>query len=217
LPKFKPSLRDEEQKEMNMSRIKAISVICLLFMATLGFASFGRSQTTTNNNAAKVAQGENGPTMQALLNEVRQLRLAIQKSNLGAYHTQLIIERMRTQRQHVDRLTERLRDVRERIANGKIPQAEFQQELKRIEGRLSQEREAERRQDMEEQQDMFKTRLAALAKEETRLQEVETQLAAQLQIEQAKLAELDDQLDALRRELEMPPAENKQPQGEKRP
>jgi len=117
----------------------------------------------------------------------------------------------------VDRLTERLRDARERIANGKIPQAEFQQELKRIEGRLSQEREAERRQDMEEQQDMFKTRLAALAKEETRLQEVETQLAAQVQIEQAKLVELDDQLDALRRELEMPPAENKQPQGGKRP
>jgi hypothetical protein len=204
------------KKEIDMLRIKAISIICLLFLTTLGFVSFGRSQTATNNNA-KAAQGENEQTMQALLNEVRQLRLAIQKSNLSAYHAQLIVERMRSQRQHVNRLSERLRDARERIANGKIPQAEFQQELKRIEGRLSQERDAERRQDMEEQQDMFKTRLAALAKEETRLQEVESQLAAQLQVEQAGLAELDDQLDALRRDLETPPAENKQPQGGKRP
>jgi chromosome segregation ATPase len=201
---------------MNMSRIKAISIICLLLMTTLVFTSFGGPQTATNNKA-KTAEGENDPTMQALLNEVRQLRLAIQKSNLSAYHAQIIIERMRSQRQSVDRLSERLRDTRERIANGKIPQAEFQMELKRIEGRLSQEREDERRQDMEEQQDMFKTRLGALAKEETRLQEVESQLAAQLQVEQARLAELDDQLDALRRELEMPPAENKQPQGGKRP
>ncbi|HEV2666222.1 MAG TPA: hypothetical protein VG324_14990, partial [Blastocatellia bacterium] len=108
-----------------MLRIKAISIICLLFLTTLGFVSFGRSQTATNNNA-KAAQGENEQTMQALLNEVRQLRLAIQKSNLSAYHAQLIIERMRSQRQHVDRLSERLRDARERIANAKIPQAEFQ-------------------------------------------------------------------------------------------
>jgi len=199
-----------------MLRIKSLSIICLLFLTVAVFASFGRSQTETNNKA-KVPQGDSEQTMQALLNEVRQLRLAIQRSNLSAYHAQLIIERMRSQRQLVDRLTERLRETRDRIANGRIPQAEFQHELKRIERLLSQEWPAERRQDLEEQQDIFKTRLAALAKEETRLQEVESQLNAQLQIEQARLAELDDQLDALRRELEMPPAENKQPQGGKRP
>jgi len=214
-PKFKPPLRDEEQREAPMLRIKYISIICLLFLTVVFFASFGRSQTATNN--AKAAQSDNEQTMQALLNEVRQLRLAIQKSNLSAYHAQLIIERMRSQRQHVDRLAERLRDTRDRIANGKIPQAEFQHELKKIERLLSQDGPAERRQDLEEQRDIFKTRLVALAKEETRLQEVESQLNAQLQIEQARLTELDDQLDALRRELEMPPAENKQPQGGKRP
>src|SRR5262245_33458160 len=116
-----------------MLRVKIISIICLLFLTTLVFTSFGGPQTTTNKNA-KDAKGENEPTMQALLNEVRQIRLAIQRSNLSAYQAQLIIERMRSQRQHVDRLAERLRDTRERIANGKIPQAEFQHELKRIEG-----------------------------------------------------------------------------------
>jgi len=200
---------------VNVLRIKSISIICLLFLTVVVFASFGRSQTATSNT--KVAQGDNEQTMQALLNEVRQLRLAIQRSNLSAYHAQLIIERMRSQRQLMDRLAERLRETRDRIANGKIPQAEFQHELKKIERLLSQDWPAERRQDMEEQQDMFKTRLAALAKEETRLQEVESQLTAQLQIEQARLAELNDQLDALQRELEMAPVENKSSQGGKRP
>src|SRR5262245_66151070 len=92
-----------------MSRIKTISVICLLFLTTFGFASFGKSQTTTNS-PAKAEQGENERTMQALLNEVRQLRLAIQRSNLSSYHAQVIIERMRSQQQSVDRLTDRLRD-----------------------------------------------------------------------------------------------------------
>jgi hypothetical protein len=56
-----------------------------------------------------------------------------------------------------------------------------------------------------------------MGQEETRLRENESQLTAQLQIEQAKLAELNDQLDALQRELETSPSENKQPQGGKRP
>ena len=197
-----------------MLRIKSISIIGLLFLTVVVFASFGRSQTATSN--VKVAQGESEQTMQALLNEVRQLRLAIQRSNLSAYHAQLTIERMRSQRQHVDRLAERLREIRDRIANGKIPQAEFQHELKKIEGRLSRDNRGPDAPE-EEQQEIFKTRLGLMAQEEARLRENESQLAAQLQIEQAKLAELDDQLNALRRELEMPPAENKSSQGGKRP
>jgi len=199
-----------------MSRIKTISVICLLFLTTLGFASFGRSQTTTDS-PANAAQGENEQTIQALLNEVRQLRLAIQRSNLSAYHAQVIIERMRSQQQSVDRLADRLRGIRDQLDHGKMAQSEFQDLLKKIEGRLNLERDPDKRDDLEEQQETFKTRLGSLAQQETRLREVESQLAQQLQTEQAKLADLNEQLDALQRELEIPPAENKPPQSGKRP
>ena len=199
-----------------MSRIKTISVICLLFLTTLGFASFGRSQTTTDS-PANAAQGENEQTIQALLNEVRRLRLAIQRSNLSAYHAQVIIERMRSQQQSVDRLADRLRGIRDQLDHGKMAQSEFQDLLKKIEGRLNLERDPDKRDDLEEQQETFKTRLGSLAQQETRLREVESQLAQQLQTEQAKLADLNEQLDALQRELEIPPAENKPPQSGKRP
>jgi chromosome segregation ATPase len=201
---------------MKMSRIKTISVICLLFLTTLGFASFGRSQTTTDS-PANAAQGENEQTIQALLNEVRQLRLSIQRSNLSAYHAQVIIERMRSQQQSVDRLADRLRGIRDQLDHGKMAQSEFQDLLKKIEGRLNLERDPDKRDDLEEQQETFKTRLGSLAQQESRLREVESQLALQLQTEQAKLADLNEQLDALQRELEIPPAENKPPQSGKRP
>src|SRR5215813_14045440 len=199
-----------------MLRIKTISIISLLFLTTLGFASFGRSQSTTNS-PNKAEQGENEQTMRALLNEVRQLRLAIQKSNLSAYHAQVIIERMRSQRQQVDRLTDRLRETRDRMASMKMGQTETQYELKKMEDHLSQQTDVGVIRDVEEQIDRFKNRLGAQAQEEARLRENESQLVAQLQIEQSRLSEFNDQLDALQRELEKPPVESKPPQGGKRP
>src|SRR5262245_7364592 len=204
---------------MNMLRIKAISIICLLFLTILVFTSFGGPQTT--NNSAKDAQGDNEQSMQALVNEVRQLRLAIQRSNLSAHHSQVVIERMRSKQQTVDRLAERLRWARDEASRSKmympLQQAETQNRLKLIEADLSETLDAKTRRAKEGELEIIKQRLGIIGQEETRLRENESQLAAQLQIEQAKLAELDDQLEALRRELEMPPAENKPSQGGKRP
>jgi len=203
-----------------MLRIKAISIICLLFLTTLVFASFGGPQTAADDNA-KGAQGDNEQAMQALVNEVRQLRLAIQRSNLSAHHSQVVIERMRSQQQTVDRVADRLRWAREEASRHRmympLQQAEIQNRVKLIEGDLSENLSANARRVKEGELEITKQRLGMMGQEETRLRENESQLAAQLQIEQAKLAELNDQLDALQRELEIPPAENKQPQGGKRP
>jgi chromosome segregation ATPase len=200
---------------MNMSRIKTISVISFLFLTTSIFGSVGNPQATVNG-PAKAAQGENSQPMQALLNEVRQLRIAIQQSNLSVYRAQVIVERMRSQQQRVDRLTERLRETRERMANWKMGQTEVQDELKMIEGRINRATEVADRTNWEEHQERLKTRLASMAQENTRLQEQESQLAGQLSIEQAKLAEFNDQLDALQRELETPTVESKPAQDGKR-
>jgi chromosome segregation ATPase len=197
-----------------MSRSKTISVICFLILTISIFGSFGSSQTTVNS-PAKAAQGEQ--TMQALLNEVRQLRIAIQQSNLSVYRAQVIVERSRSQQQRVDRLADRLRETRDRMANWKMGQADLQFELKMIEERINRTTDAAERSHQEDNQERIKTRLAALAQENTRLQEQESQLAGQLNIEQARLAEFNDQLDALQRELETPPVESKPTQDGKRP
>jgi len=98
-----------------------------------------------------------------------------------------------------------------------LQQTEVQNRLKEIEANLSETLDANTRRAREGELEIAKQRLGLMAQEETRLRENESQLTAQLQIEQAKLAELDDQLDALQRELEKPPVENKSSQGGKRP
>jgi hypothetical protein len=198
-----------------MSQAKTISVVFLLFLALFAFTSFGSSQTTSNR-AMQTTQTDNARTMQALLDEVRQLRLAIQRSTLSAHNAQVIIEQTRSQQQQIDSLTERLRQTRDRIADVKLGQIDLQADLKRSEGRL-------RRNNMQsepvedEAQEIIKTRLGFLAQEEARMREVESQLGAQLPIEQAKLAELKARLDDMQKELEIPSAENKPSQNGKRP
>src|SRR5262249_11181073 len=147
-----------------------ISIVCFLLLTMLDFASLVRSQSGPGSDA-KSAQGNNEQTMQALLNEVRQLRLAIQRSNLNVYHAQVIIERIRSQQQSVDRLADRLRDTRNQLAGIKMPQAEIQAELKRIEGRMNLEQDAKERQALEEQQETLKARLGMFAQEENRLRD----------------------------------------------
>jgi hypothetical protein len=76
-----------------MSRNKTIAVIGLLLLTVLGLTSLGKSQTATNNSA-QAAPDENGQVLQALLSEVQQLRLAIQRSNLNTYHAQIAKENL---------------------------------------------------------------------------------------------------------------------------
>jgi flagellar biosynthesis GTPase FlhF len=196
-----------------MTRNNGIFVVALFLLAALGLTSLGHSQTATNGTA----QGDNAQVMQALLGEVHQLRLAIQRSNLNTYHAQIALERMRLQQQRVDRLGEQLRETREHAAQIKMAQTEMQEELKRAERRVNEEADAVKRRNYEDQHEAVKTRVAQMAQEETRLREQEPQLVAQLQAEQGRLTELNDQLDALQRELQIAPAENKSRQSEKRP
>ena len=191
-----------------MSRIKTLSVICFIFLTTSFLSSIVNPQTAASS-PARAAQGESEQTMHALLNEVRELQLAIQQSNLSVYRTQVIVERMRSQQQQVERLGERLRGTRERIASWKREQGEWQEEIKMIERRINRATDVNERANLEEQHERSKSRMADLAQENTRMLEQESQLAGQLNIEQAKLADFNDQLDALQRELEIQPPQKR--------
>lgn len=82
---------------------------------------------------------------------------------------------------------------------------------------LVQETNAAERADRERYAQRLKAELEELTQKEQQEQGYETQLQAQLQIEQAKLNELNEQLDTLQRELETQMSSDKpQPSG-KRP
>ena len=89
--------------------------------------------------------------------------------------------------------------------------------MKAEEMRLAQESNAAKRGEIEGAIQRIKGELEEVTAKEQQEHEVEMQLNAQLQIEQAKLTELNERLDTLQRELERQMATDKtQPSG-KRP
>jgi chromosome segregation ATPase len=159
-------------------------------------------------------------TLQALLGEVRQLRLALQKSNLIAYRSQITIERMRSARERVDLLTGKLEQVRNEIAEMDLQFPQAAERIKQVES-VSDELGAEQRKAMEWQITELKSQLDNSKKRQSQLRDRETQLTQQLNSEKAQLDELDRRMEMLDRELESEMRKDQAPekttQDEKRP
>ncbi|HYE73874.1 MAG TPA: hypothetical protein VEF04_11100 [Blastocatellia bacterium] len=150
--------------------------------------------------------------MQALLSEVRQLRLALQRSNLNAYHAQVTLERLRLQQQRVDRLNDRLADVRKEIAGHQQTNRLISEQIKNFDTQLGTETDPNKRRELENVKNHHKSLLEQATQGESQARENETLLNSQLQVEQSKLNELNDKLDALQKEVE---AVDKQPDGKR--
>src|SRR5262245_15647173 len=88
-----------------MSRRTGLFAISLLVLAVLGLSLFIAAQAFTKG-IAQPAQSDQ--TLQALVIEVHQLRMAIQRANLNTYYAQITTERIKLQQQRVDRLTAQL-------------------------------------------------------------------------------------------------------------
>ena len=190
-----------------MSRRTGLFVISLLILAALGLTSLTASKAFTASTTQAVQSDQ---TLQTLLGEVHQLRLAIERSNLNTYHAQITIERMKLQQQRVDRLTALLDQVRNQLASSRKAVSQMSTNLKGAEIRLAQETNAAERADSERYIRSLKFELEELIQKEQQEQGYETQFNAQLQLEQAKLNELNDRLDILQRELETQMSTGKQ-------
>ena len=181
-----------------MSGVKSLSVSAVGLLIILCCVSFNnpRALTSPVNQSLPI---DNGQPMQALVNEVRQLRLAIERSNLSAYQAQVTLERIRWQQPRVDRLNEKLEKVRAEIAELRSRQASASEDLKYIENELGKETDQRKRRELEQALQMTKRLPEELAQSEQQ----EAQLLAQLQPEQAKLNEFNERLDAWQKELEV--------------
>ncbi|MGH9837181.1 MAG: hypothetical protein ACREEM_00175 [Blastocatellia bacterium] len=96
------------------------------------------------------------------------------------------------QQQQVNRPNEKLEDTRAKIAEIKSNQPKVAEEIKRAEGNLSREADPAKHNQWGEIQQSMKSESERLIQMETQAREQETRLAGQLQVEQAKLAELNE-------------------------
>ncbi len=196
-----------------MSRRTSLFVSALLVLAVLSLSLLTAAKAFSSS--AQPLQSDQ--TLQTLLGEVHQLRLVLQRANLNTYHAQITIERMKLQQQRVDRLTTQLGEIRNQLAETRKPLSWIPATMKNDEMRLAQETDVAKRADLERSIQSLKVDLEEATRKEQQQQIYEAQLQAQLQSEQAKLAELNERLDSLQRELETQMSNDKpQPSG-KRP
>jgi hypothetical protein len=187
----------------NPASHRGIKRVVVLLSVTCGLVTviWGAQQT---GGATDVAQGGERQTLRALLDEVRQLRLVLQRTSLTTTRVQLAFERMRLQRGRLDTILREADSVRGQLLSVRDALAQAADRVKESEEQIGQTPEAALRARFERQLVLSKQVLNSHTRREEQLRERETQLTAQIHIEQVKLSELEDHLGNLERELSAP-------------
>ena len=186
-----------------MSRSRTLvfaSVLCVLTFC-FGFATTILAQT---NPPDVPAQSNYDKTLQQLLAEVRELRMAVQRASFSHTRFQVVIERLRLQQSTIDGVNRQMDLVRAQLADLRNAKPQMEQQIKETEELVERTADPNGRLEMESQIKSMKARLARLAPEEDRLRNRETALESELQNLHAKLNELNSQLDLLFNEMKAP-------------
>jgi chromosome segregation ATPase len=186
-----------------MSLIKSLILGCVLGVVTFCYVPPTRTLAQTGK-PAESAQGDHDQTLQQLLTEVRELRLAIQRATVTNTRFQMLIERVRIQQGHADGLSRRLEDLRSQATNMRTEKSQTETRLKIDEELLDRTPDPERHTELESLIKAMKGALSRLAQEGEQLRDREAASNMELQTAQARLDELNSQLDALLNELKVP-------------
>jgi chromosome segregation ATPase len=187
------------KKETRMSQKKTrhlVRLIALVFL-TLCLTQLAMGQSTQ--------QSDEKGTTQALLNEVRSLRQALQtlqRMSFDTYRGQLMVERVRVNREDVRRLAATLYDTRIMIANTQRAIPNSIEEQKLLESQLQLEADPNKHAQLEFELKRTKNGIELFKSQVDTLKEREQELATELRAQQSKLDELESRLDLLERAIE---------------
>ena len=153
--------------------------------------------------AAAVCQSgsTDSQTLQALLAEMRQLRLEVRTATIAAQRAQILIYRVQAQQAVVTRLSQRVDNNGSRLTQNQNEQKMFASQIKRLEDLRDSQNDSERKQ-TDEQLTQMKARIEQLSTEEQDMLPRKIQLEEELRMEQTKLAQLRDDLDRIDKALE---------------
>ena len=167
-----------------------LPVVCLFVLVTSFFAM---PESALSQSARPTSE----QSLQELVKEVRQLRATIQRMNAAAYKAQVALERLRLQQEQVSRISRDLNDIRDNLSELRSQQNRLKELVTRTESGV--ETGVKHPGELA----AIKAEFDTLNQRELRLSARETQLANELELERAKLNELNDRLNAL--ELEIAP------------
>jgi chromosome segregation ATPase len=149
------------------------------------------------------APASDAQTLQTLLAEVHQLRIALERSTQIAPRIQIAVERIKMQQEQVARAARQLDDVRHESDHFRTEQMRLQQQIQAIDNRINETADPEK-QNLNNALSQLKGDSDLAEKQLQQAQIRETELASQLQSEQTKLADFNDRLNQIERALSTP-------------
>ena len=190
-----------------MSRLKLTSALCLLCLALAGSAF---AQQNAPPNSPNLAPSPEAQLLRALLDEVRQLRQTMQRATFNQYRTQTLTGQLARQQARVESLTEEVEQLKAAQQQSYDARRD-QEELQELETAFQREPNSALREQL--RQNYLSMQRALTRQQEDLHQDAErqrqrqSQLEINLRTEQARLAELQEQLDAVAREFDKPSTE----------
>jgi chromosome segregation ATPase len=174
----------------------------LLVVAAAAFFVVATTVSGQTGSPPGPSRDDDRQVLRALLDEVRQLRLALQRANVVSHRLRVALERIRLQQARVDSLTRALEGVRSRLTDLKAARPQMEDQIKYAEDVMSGTADPTRRAELEQQIKEMRGRLSVWAREEEQARNREGELSSELQAEQTKLNDLHNRLDYMERELE---------------
>jgi len=134
---------------------------------------------------------------QAVLAEIRQLRQDLQATAAIIQRVQIVVYRIRTQENLLDRATQRLETARNICTGSEMQRKHFATQIERTEVAKRNAQNTSDRQAAEEMLANLKSTAEMFASEMGDCQRDQVEAEIQLRAEQAKMSELQDQLEKL--------------------
>jgi hypothetical protein len=173
--------------------IPRLAVLTLLAFLAIGFAA---------QETGAAAQTAPAPDVtSALLTEVHELRLAMERSATVAPRVQLTLARLNIQEQRTVVLSTQLDRVREQQASASLETTKLATELEDVQRALQTASDASQRRGWELEERELKRKLSQQAAVEERFRGREAEAAQLLSLEQSRWIDLNAKLDELERLL----------------
>lgn len=186
-----------------MSQLKLFLAGCCLCLVAAG--AYAQTPVPGQPPAQAIAPSPEAQLLRVLIDEVRQLRATLQRINVNSYRVQTLNDRLTQQQNRVDSLTEELEQTKAMLAQA-MDTSEDEAELKEMEIAWQETTNPAKREELLLAYQSFKRSLVrkreSVRHEAARQRERQQQLEMALRQEQARLAEVQEQLAALNTELE---------------
>jgi effector protein B len=157
------------------------------------------ASTTTYSQRALSADS---PTLEALLEEVRQLRQDLRTTSVISVRAQILLHRVQIQEAAVVRLSQKAESAQARLGESQSAQQRVTDQIHALENRKQSSSDSRQEQELEHALENLKHNLQQFDREVQQRQAKVSEAEEQLRSEQDKLSELEDQLERLDKELE---------------